>query len=144
MAKYKSTLSARVKGMIEWQLEHYRENKIELEQYWLNMIPSPTPNYSGEPVSGGEVSRKTEDVVMRITQSTYIQQMQRSCNAIDFVLKSLNPIDKKLVDLVYWRRSHTPEGAGLLLHMGRSTVYRHINKILEDVAAEMGYISKDF
>lgn len=142
--KQKSTLERRLRGYVEWQLEHYRENKLELDRYWHDMTPSATPNYSSEPVSGGDVSRKTEDVVMRISNIPYIRQLERSCKAIERVLARADETDRKLIDLVYWRREFTPEGAAMVLHMGKSSAYRHINTILTKIASELGFISIPF
>lgn len=141
MSKYVFTLSPRVKGMIEWQLEHYHESKRQIEQYWADMIPSPTPNYSAEGGGSHYVNRTTETVVERIATSPYIEQTVRSCKAIERVISDLDDTDIKLIDIVYWKRSYTVEGAARILHIDRATAYRHINGILSKIALELGYVS---
>ena len=139
MPKYKASISRRVRGMVEWQLEHYREYKDEIQQYWADMIPSATPKYT-DGKGGGEVSRNAENTALRIATSPYLMQIERSCKAIEYVLKNTDDIDRKLVELVYWKQAYTVAGAAQLLHMNTVTAYRHINNILLKIALELGYV----
>ena len=139
MPKYKSSISRRVRGMVEWQLEHYREYKDEIQQSWADMIPSATPKYT-DGKGGGEVSRNAENTALRIASSPYLVQAERSCKAIEYVLKNTDDIDRKLVELVYWKQAYTVAGAAQLLHMNTVTAYRHINNILLKIALELGYV----
>lgn len=139
--RYKSSISPRIKGIVEWQLEHYWQDKQNIEQYWSDSTPSPTPMYT-DSTGGGEAERKTESTALRIASTPYIQQTERSCKAIENVLNSVDAIDKKLIRLVYWQQTHTVEGAAQVLHMSQASAYRHINGILCAIALEMGYISK--
>ena len=95
---------------MEWQLEHYREYKDQIQQYWADMIPSATPKYT-DGKGGGEVSRNAENTALRIATSPYLMQIERSCKAIEYVLKNADNIDRKLVDLVYWKQAYTVTGA---------------------------------
>ncbi len=140
MTKYKSSISPRVRGMVEWQLEHYREYKGEIQRYWDDMIPSATPKYT-DGTGGGEVSRNAENTALHIALSPYIVQTERSCKAIEYVLKNADDLDRKLVDLVYWKQAYTVNGAAQILHVNQSTAYRHINDILLKIALELGYVS---
>ena len=49
--KYKPSLSPKIKGYVEWQLEHYHEDKRQLRESRQAIMPSCTANYSG--MSGG-------------------------------------------------------------------------------------------
>ena len=139
MPKYKSSISPRVRGMVEWQLEHYREYKDEIQQYWADMIPSATPKYT-DGKGGGEVSRNAENTALRIATSPYLMQIERSCKAIEYVLKNADDIDKKLVELVYWKQAYTVTGAAQCLHIGKTRAYERLNKMLLNIARELGYI----
>lgn len=142
MSKYKFSLTPKIKGIVEWQLQHYNDDKRQIEQLKNDMVPSPTVGYSlTGGVSGGETSRTTENVAVRISTNPYIMQTERSCKAIERVLERCNDTDLKLVDLVYWKQSYTVEGAGMKLNMSTATAYRHINNILSAVAAEIGYVN---
>lgn len=140
MAKYKYSMPPRVKSMVEWQLEHYWQDKQNLEQFWRDSLPSATPNYSGIP-GGSDVGRNAEDTALRIISSPYVAQAERSVKAIEKVLSATNDIDKRLVRLVYWQQTYTVEGAANVLHMNRATAYRHLNDVLQKIALELGYIS---
>lgn len=141
MSRYKFALSSKIKGMVEWQLEHYNEDKHQLEQYKADMIPSPVQGYSLTAGCSHGVSRTTENVAERITTNTYVMQTERSCKAIEKVMGRLDDTDRQLIDLVYWKQSYTVEGAGMKLHLGRTAAYQHVNNILCGIALEMGYVS---
>lgn len=70
----------------------------------------------------------------------YLVELERSVNAIDFIMDRLNEEDKTLIDLVYWKGTHTITGAGEKLHMTQRTAYRHIDTVLKAIACEMGFI----
>ena len=142
MSKYKFSLTPKIKGIVEWQLQHYNDDKRQIEQLKNDMIPSPTAGYSlAGGVSGGGTSRTTENVAVRIATNPYIMQTERSCKAIERVLSRCNETDSKLVDLVYWRQSYTVEGAGMKIGLSKSSAYRHVNDILTSIALEIGYVN---
>ena len=141
MGRYKFSLSARIKGMVEWQLEHYHEDKRQLEQYKADLIPSPVQKYSKTAGCSHGISRSTEDISERIITNAYVLQTERSCRAIETVLERLDRTDSQLVDLVYWKQSYSAEGAGMKLNLSRTATYNHINNILCTIALEMGYVS---
>lgn len=142
MGKYKFSLAPQIKSYVEWQLSHYHEDKRQLEQYKSALVPPITQQYSS---SGGASAsgdcRKTENAAIKIATSPYILQLERSCDAIGKVLSRCEDLDKSLIELVYWRGTYTPEGAGLKLHLSRATAYRRINGILTAIALEMGYVN---
>jgi RinA family phage transcriptional activator len=141
MSRYKFALSAKIKGMVEWQLEHYHEDKRQLEQYKTDLIPSPVQKYSKTAGCSHGISRSTEDISERIITNAYVLQTERSCQAIESVMQRLDDIDRQIVDLVYWKQSYTAEGAGMKLNLSRTATYNHINNILCTIALEMGYVS---
>ncbi|WP_312611452.1 hypothetical protein [Oscillibacter sp.] len=142
MSKYKFSLTPKIKGIVEWQLQHYNDDKRQIEQLKNDMVPSPTAGYSlTGGVSGGGTSRTTENVAVRISTNPYIMQTERSCKAIERVLSRCNETDSKLVDLVYWRQSYTVEGAGMKIGLSKSAAYQRINSILGAIALEIGYVN---
>lgn len=140
MRGHRDTLTPQIKGYIEWRLEHYHEDKRQLNEARQELMPSNTPNYSSDGGGGGN-GRPSEALAMKLVSDRYINETQRNIDAIDHVLDRLEPIDRKLVDLVYWKGTHTKEGAALALNMSRRTGYRHINVILQAIALELGLIS---
>lgn len=140
--KYKFDLSAEIKNTVEWQLQYYQEDRRQLESMKRDLIPSATQAYSlTAGVDGGEVKRTTEEITMKVVSSPYLRRLEITCDAIQRALKNFDDVDKRLIELVYWRREYTVEGAGLKIGLSRSAAYQRINKILGVVAYELGYVS---
>lgn len=139
--RYKFALSPSIKATVEWQLQYYREDKRNLEQYKEALIPSATPAYSLEQGGSKEAHRTTEDITMKIIASPYIRRLEMSCEAIRRALDGCDSIDLQLIELVYWRREYTVEGASMAINIGKSSAYQRINKILGRIAYELGYVS---
>lgn len=97
-----------VKGMIR----RYPELK---EEYTDLHRQSVTPNYSGMPASG-RVGRATEDVAIRELPTTRKREYEAVRRAIDATERMKSGMDRlKLIDLVFWKRSHTLDGAALMV-----------------------------
>lgn len=140
--KYKYSLPLGLKRTVEWHLEHYPEDVRQLAEYKRELIPSPTQAYSPTAgLSGGEAHRSTEDIVIRLNSSPYIRMLEITCGAIKAALETEDDTTRKIVSLVYWKREYTAEGAGMVLNLSTSQVYRRINKLLSRIAYEMGYVS---
>lgn len=142
MSRYKFSLTQKIRDYVEWRLEHYHEDKKQLEQYKNDMIPSATNSYSMTGgVSRGSVSQPTENIAIRMATSPYILATERSCADIERALSRFDKIDMQLIDLVYWKRSYTIIGAGEKVGLAKSDAYAHINKILGVIALEMGLVN---
>ena len=141
MSKYKFSLSGQIRGYIEWQLEHFKEDKRQLEQYKNEIMQQGAINYSAAPSHSG-ISNPTEKAGILLTSSPYILTTERNIQAIEKVLERCDKADLTLIDLIYWRRTHTVEGAGMKVNYSRRTAYRKINSIICMVALEMGLVSK--
>ena len=46
----------------------------------------------------------------------------------------------RVIDMMYWRRTHTAIGVGMVLKASKSTVYNWIDDVVMLVAKELGYI----
>lgn len=141
MDKYEASLEKRLKEFIEWELEHYPENKRQLEEYKRDMIPSATPAYSLAAGGHSGESRPTENIGLKIISDQYVIHTARTVEAIERVLNKISREDYKLIDLVYWKGSHSISGAALSCHMSKSAAYRRLNIITTALAKEMGYVS---
>lgn len=139
--KYKFSLPSRIRDFAVWHIEHYNEYKRDMERYKLDLIPSPTPSYSLTGGGGATASRTTENVAMRLVTAQHLAQMDTSIHAVEAALKAGDDIDRRLVELVYWRHEYTVTGAGMKLGLSCSGAYKRLNAILTRVALEMGYIS---
>ena len=140
MPKTKSLLTPKIKGMVEWQLEHYRDDVRTLEALKDDLIPSPVQKISSEPHSRS-VSRSTENVAERIMSHPYVLYLEKSVSAIAYVLSRCDDIDRKIIEAVYWSRAFTVEGAAQQAHIGTATAYRRVNSILTAIAIELGYVN---
>ena len=140
--RYKFSLNPKIKGYVAGQLEHYKEDKKQLEEYKNDMIPSAVQQLSWTSgVSGGSVSNPTEQIGLKIATSQYILPTERSIRAIEKVLGLCEEADLKLIYMVSWKQSYTIEGAALKLHYSPRTGYRRINNVLCMVALELGLVS---
>ena len=137
----KKTLPLEIRTITEYKLSHIQEIKNELRRYKLDMMPSQTPSYSGMPGGGDPEARPMEDLAIKFATDCYIFEMERTIKAYDKVLSKTDKQDLKLIDMVYWKQSHTKEGAALACHMSKTAAYEHINTILCRLAEEMGYIN---
>jgi len=140
--RYKFSLPSEIKATVEWQLRYYREDKRQLNEIKRDMIQSGVQGYSlTAGVDGGEATRTTEDIAIKMVSAPYIRRLEITIEAIDRALELMDETDKKLIELVYWRNEYTPEGAGLIVGISRSAVYLRLNKILGLIAFELGYVS---
>ena len=140
--KYKFDLSPSIKSTVEWQLQYYPENKRQLESLKKELIPSAVQGYSMTAgVGGGEAKRTTEEITLNILSSPYLRRLELTCEAMDRAWKMFDETDRRLIDLVYWKREYTVGGAGMKIGLQKSAAYQRINKILGVIAYELGYVS---
>ena len=140
----KSILQPRVRDFVAWQLEHYQTNRAQLEAIKRDLIPSPTPNYGGSEGHSTEAHRTTEDIMVQISSSAYIRQLEQTVKAIQYVIDRLDDTDLRLIELVYFKGTHTVDGAAMIVNLSGRTAYRHINNVLTAVALELGLINVSF
>lgn len=141
MGKYEPSLSKEIKNFVEWQLGHYHENKRQLKEYERDLVPSPTPAYSLSAGGHSGESRPTEKTGEKLLSDQYIIQTARTVQAIERVINKLSKNDLALIDLIFWKGSHSITGAALALHTSKSAAYRKINAIITAIAKELGYVS---
>ena len=111
-------LTPRVRGFIEWELEHYHEERRQHTSWQAargNLPPTVT--------------------------TPYMEQTIRVCDAIRRVLDHHDGIDRQLVRILYWDRSHNVTGAGLEVGLSKSQAYNRVNRILKEIAQELGYVT---
>lgn len=141
--RYKFNLERKIKSAVEWQLENYREDKRQLEKVKRDLIPSAVQGYSlTAGVDGGEAKRTTEEIAVKIVSAPYIMRLEINVDAIERAMMRFDSIDMKLIELIYWKHEYTPEGAGMVIGIAKSSVYQRLNKILGCVAFELGYVSE--
>ena len=92
--------------------------------------------YSGMPM-GGDTSRTTELIAMRQLP----RNDQRDLDAVRATLDTIHRQCKnanlrlKMVDIVYWRRTHSVDGASMILHIAPSTAHSWDRELIKLVDA---------
>ena len=101
----------------------YPTRKKEYEQLHEQSI---TANLSGMP-GGGGVSRSVEGIALRELPYNKQREYDAVNKALEVTRKLPNGDQRiKIIDLVYWKRSHTLDGAGYKVGYA-STTTRQIN-----------------
>lgn len=141
MSVYKKIESRNLKNVIEWHLREYHRNKAELEKIKNDMIPSAAASYAPrEGSSGACAARTTENIAFKIMNTARVKFLEQSCEAVEFALAGADECGRKIVDLVYWKRTHTIGGAALSTNLSHTAAYNRINKILQEIAVRTGYV----
>lgn len=134
-------MDRRVKTYVEWELQHVADYRRALRQAKADMVPAGVAQYGPRAGSSSGASRTTEDVAVRLASAQYIRHLEETVRAIDKITGRLPDEDHSLIEMVYWRRSHTVTGAGLQVGLSKSAAYQHINAILLAIAQELGYVN---
>ena len=87
-----------------------------------------------------EAKRTTEDIALR----GFIGQKAREFDAVEQAVEitrgyGSGPLRLRFIDLVFWRKSHTLEGAALECHISRRTAIRYHSDFIKLVAKCMGF-----
>lgn len=97
------------------------------KQTTLSAAPTQTtPNYNGVAVRGGEASRSAEEAALRSVLSERERaQLEAVRTALELEKKYPNADARlRMIDLVYFRRTHTLEGAAEVCRYSIETVKR--------------------
>lgn len=124
---------------LEDELSNYKKNLYELNLLREEIIESsPTPD--GMP-RGNTTSNPTESKAARLMTSHVIICLERRLKAVARVLDRYqnNPEMLKLIELKYFKGTHTAIGVQNELHISSKTFYRWRKELLENLAAELGY-----
>ena len=124
---------------LEDELSNYKKNLYELNMLREEIIESsPTPD--GMP-RGNATSNPTESKAARLMTSHVIICLERRLKAVARVLDRYqnNPEMLKLIELRYFKGTHTAIGVMSELHISSKTFYRWRKELLENLAAELGY-----
>ena len=124
-----------VKGMIR----RYPALKAELSDLRSQSI---TPNYSGLPGAAG-ASRAAELVALRELPTTRQREYAAVNRAIAATERMAASRDRlRIIDLVFWKRSHTLEGAALTIPCSYMTARRYHSEFIMTVASMYGLLDE--
>lgn len=122
-----------VKGMIR----RYPELKREYEDLHNQSI---TQSYSGMPGGGGD-GRGLERAAIRELPRTKQREYEAVRRAVETTKRYRNGEERlKVIRLVLWDRSHTLEGAALMVPCGTATAWRWHGEFVRLVASNYGLL----
>ena len=99
---------------------------------------STTANWSGGP-RGKKARRTTEDAALRELGRVEMRELEAVEKALAAIRKKDSaPERERLLELVYWRKTHTIPGAALELHISRRSAERYNQEFLYLVAEAFG------
>lgn len=128
-----------IENFIEGELYAYHDNLKEIQLRREEIIEGSPGPPDGMP-RGNATSNPTESKAMRLMSSRAILCVEKRLEAIKKVLDRYedNEAMKKLIDLRYFKRSHTPFGVMGELHISQKTFYRWRRELLQEIASELG------
>ena len=104
---------------------------------------SVTANVSGMPGSG-EVSRGTESIAIRELPFTKQREYEAVRRAIEYTKHFKNGEERlKIIDLMYWKNSHTLTGAGQKVGYGYDRARQIHQEFVVAVATYYGLMDKE-
>lgn len=108
------------------------------EEYAALHTAGMIANYAGTP-RDGNISRSTECLAMRELPSTKQREYEAVRHAIDLTERYRNGVDRlRVIRLVLWDRSHTLEGAALMVPCHYKTAQGWHNEFIRLVAEHYG------
>lgn len=94
-----------------------------------------TPAYSGIP-GGGSASRMTELLAMRELPKDAQRDLDAVRLALDTIKRYRNAdLRYRLIEISYWRRTHSIDGAAMLIHVAPRTAHEWDRGFIELVDA---------
>ena len=104
---------------------------------------SVTANTSGMP-GCGEVSRGTENIAIRELPYTKQREYEAVRRAVEYTKHFKNGEERlKIIDLMYWKNSHTLAGAGLQVGYGYDRARQIHQEFVVDVATYYGLMDAE-
>lgn len=104
-----------VKGMI-------RRYPALLAEWEDLAVPSITPNYDAVGHGSG-ISKPTEQAALRQLRGIKQKELESVQKALDITAQLPNGTERlKMIELVFWKRTHNLDGAALQLHYSWRTV----------------------
>ena len=134
-------LSKPAERFIEDELYHFYGNLKKLSEFKETVYEeSPAPP-DGMP-RGTDVSNPTESKAIRLLTTHQILTLEKRLIAIQKVLDRYQYHDTmtKLIELRYFKRTHTPTGIAAELNISQSTFYKYRSELLHDIGNELGLL----
>ncbi len=124
-------------GYAKAVIRRYPALRAELQE---RQCPAMEIDYSGMPHGGGAV-RSTELIAIRELPTQKQREYEAVRKAIEATERVPGGRDRiKVIDLVFWRRSHTLEGAALTIPCSYRTARRYHEEFIRMVGGNMGFL----
>ena len=132
-----------VRVYVEGVLSNYSADRKALRDCRAELLPSAVARYGGTGGGGSGESRPVETLGIRMADDRFLREKQRTVEAVERVLGRCSRPDRRIVQLVYIKRTHTVGGAALTVNMGKTMAYDHLNAVLWALAAELGLVERE-
>ncbi len=117
-------------------IRYYPTLKAEYEELHRQ---STTPALTGMP-GGGDISRKTESTALRELNGTEQKEYDAVRRAIETTQRHKNARERlEIINLVYWRESHTLRGAALKVGYSYGRAKQFHNEFVKLVGSFYGF-----
>ena len=131
-------LDKKVYKYIDYELQHYEENKKELERLREEILDASPAPADGQP-RGNSTGNPTERKAMKLVSSTALLKIESTIKAIEKIYEQLNDDYKLFFDWNYKRN------AGIVktcqeVNIAEPTYYRWRDSIVYSVGMELGLI----
>lgn len=127
-------------GYVKSIIRQYPALKQEYEALHEQSV---TASITGMPGTGAE-SRDTEDIAIRELPYTKQREYEAVKRAVASVNQSQTANDRlALVDMVFWKRSHTLSGAAYKLNLSYTTAQRYHGEFVIAVARYYGLMDTE-
>lgn len=124
-------------GYVKYMIRRYPSLAARLKDM---QTPSVTPNLSGMPCGSG-VTDTTAAAALRQLPKDQQREYTAVSAAVESTKKRPDSSERlRLVSLIFWERSHTLEGAALVLHVSPRTARRWHGEFIRLVAREYGLL----
>ncbi len=132
-------IDKKVYNYIDYELQHYQENKKKLEEMRADIIDaSPEPS-DGQPKGKGETGKPTEGKAIKLMSSIAIVKLENTINAIEKVKSRLNEDYQKFFEFNYIKQAGIVKTCNEI-PIGERTYYNMRDKIVFAVGQEMGLL----
>lgn len=120
-----------------------REYPLRYEELQQRRFPRVVANYNTICRSGSDVSRQTEQLAMTELPGVAAREYEAVRSAIARTNAMRDGAERmRLIDAVFWRRTHTLQGAALACHVSYITAARWHGEFIRLVGYNFGLIDK--
>lgn len=126
-------------GYVKGMIRRYPQLKLEYSEMHRQ---STAASYSGMPGSGN-VGRAVEEVALRELPATRQREYEAVRRAIAATERMKSSRDRlKIIDLVFWKRTHTLEGAALTIPCHYNTAQKYHSEFIILTATFYGLLDE--